>query len=440
WELKAYAAHDLCEGYDVLVGIDSDCLLCSSVDDQLEHCLRSAGFLGGQDGSGVDYGPAYSIYGIPTPSRNRRYMSTSLFFCAVNQENRRLLRRWTESCNAAEFNGRGSYPGHGDQGVLNAVLYAENKSANVELLANAIWSQHWAYWDSIIEFRDHVFVNRSWGGERQRAFHCGGAEKFWEKSHRDRVIGENSLQTWPYVWFLAMFFFGSCHNWSMDPLQYLPPGSHHLVDDLVQFLPQIFQIYPASRSLWEELGDPMIDRLLAGVPRLMSLGGGNLSELFDLLGKYRHARRFVEIGGYEGGSILALALRFANRDIDFFTVESFMGNMDGKMDGNRLPSRARCIEALSRFPTLRAKLVPGDSRLAASLFEDASLDFVFIDGCHETSAVLQDISGWLPKLAKGGVLAGDDYNWDSVRLGIHEKLQGTVSVTPSGCVWWKTFD
>jgi methyltransferase family protein len=439
WELKAYAAHDLCDGYDVLVGIDSDCLLCSSVDDELERCIRSAGFLGGEDGNGVDYGHAYAVYGIPTPSRNRRYMSTSLFFCAVNPDNKRLLRRWTECCSAAEFNGRGPYPGHGDQGVLNAVLYAENRSANLELLPNALWSQHWAYWESIIEFRERAFFNRSSGGERQRAFHCGGAEKFWERSHRDRVVGGNSLQTWPYVWFLAMLFFGSCRDLTRDPIQYLPTASHHLIDDLVQFLPQIFQIYPASRSTWEEVGDPMIDRVLAGVPRALSLGGGSLSELFGLLAESAHVRRFVEIGGYEGGSILALALRFANRDIDFFSVESFMGNLDGTMDGYRLPSRARYIETFARFPTIRARLVPGDSRLAAALFEDGSLDFVFIDGCHETAAVLQDISVWLPKIAKGGILAGDDYGFDSVRRAIDEKLPSAISVTPSGCVWWKSF-
>jgi len=262
WELKAYAACDLCGGYDVLAGIDSDCLLCSSINDRMEQCIRTGGFLGGKDGDGVEYGPAYRTYGIRTPSRNPKYMSTSLYLCAVTERNKRILRRWADCCSFAEFNGRGSYPGHGDQGVLNAVLYADNRSASVELLPNNLWSQHGAYWESTIEFRDGAFFNRSWNGQQQRAFHCGGTEKFWEKSHRDRVMGSNALQTWPYVWFLAMLFFGSCRNISADPFQYLPPASHHLVDDLVHFLPQIFQIHPESRSKWEALGDAMIDRVL----------------------------------------------------------------------------------------------------------------------------------------------------------------------------------
>src|SRR5437870_4889419 len=33
WELKAYASSDLTDGYDLLAGIDSDCVLCGPVND-----------------------------------------------------------------------------------------------------------------------------------------------------------------------------------------------------------------------------------------------------------------------------------------------------------------------------------------------------------------------------------------------------------------------
>ena len=71
--------------YDVLVGIDSDCLLCSDVDAELRICLESGGFLGGKDGDGAEYDSTYAVYGIDAPARNERYMSTSLYFCAVNE-------------------------------------------------------------------------------------------------------------------------------------------------------------------------------------------------------------------------------------------------------------------------------------------------------------------------------------------------------------------
>jgi len=435
WELKAYAMHDLCTGYDVIVGIDSDCLLCAPVDAEIVRCREQGGFLGGQDGDGAAYDASYKIYGITTPARNPRYMSTSLFFCAVNDSNRRILRRWADCCNAAVFNGTGQHPGHGDQGVLNAVLFAADRSSRVVLLDNRLWSQHWIFWDTTIEYCGGVFLNRSADGLAQRAMHCGGAEKYWVAEHRDRVLTTNPLQTYPYVWFLAMFWFGAYRNWRTDPYQILPPASHHLVEDLVNFLPQIMQVYPAARDLWDGVTDQLIDRAFNGIPRAMSLGGGSLSELMALIAERPAIRRYVEIGSYEGGSILALALRFANRDITFHSVESFMGNLDGTMDGHALPSRQNFLDNLARYPGLRVHLTPGDSPLAAALFDDGSVDCVFIDGCHETPRVLRDIDAWLPKLSPIGLLAGDDYDWESVRAAVSQRFP-CVRSTLSGTIWW----
>lgn len=435
WELKAYAVHDLSNEYEVIIGIDSDCLLCSDVNDEVTRCFERGCFLGGKDGDGADYDASYQAYGIQTPACNSRYMSTSLFFCAVNDANEQILRRWVDCCNKAIFNHTGPYPGHGDQGVLNAVLYSANRLHSIELLENPLWSQHWVYWDSIVEFDDGRFRNHSAGGRKQRSFHCGGDEKYWVRAHRDRVLTSNPLQTYPYVWFLAMFWFGAARNWKLDPYQLLPPASHHLTEDLVNFLPQIVQIYPPAKDLWEQLTDEVIDRTLNGIPRAMSLGGGSMTEVIRLITSNPGIRRYVEIGGYEGGSILALALRFANRDLHFYCVESFMGNLDGTMDGHPLPSRKRFFQNLARYPGLRVTLIPGDSPLAATLFDDGSVDCVFIDGCHETLRVLRDIDSWQTKLSSTGIMAGDDYGWESVRRAIHERF-GRVNVMPSGDVWW----
>lgn len=267
WELKAYAANDLCVGFDVIVGIDSDCLLCSPVEEQIVHAYKSGGWLGGKDGDGTNYGNDYNIYGMQTPTKNLKYMSTSLYFCAVTEENRQILARWAECCSKAVFNGQGPFPGHGDQGVLNAVLFTRNKSQKVELLPNELWSQHWVYWNTISDFQNGSFINRSVGMKNQRSFHCGGAEKFWNKQHRDRVVLDHPLQTYPYVWYLAMFWFGTCREWIRDPAQYLPQACYHLVEDLFAFLPQIMAVHPTSRQLWEEVTDALLNRAIHGIPR-----------------------------------------------------------------------------------------------------------------------------------------------------------------------------
>jgi len=47
---------------------------------------------------------------------------------------------------------------------------------------------------------------------------------------------------------------------------------------------------------------------------------------------------------------------------------------------------------------------------AANLIDDESLDFVFIDANHSYESVAEDIKAWFPKVRKGGIISGHDYN------------------------------
>ena len=53
---------------------------------------------------------------------------------------------------------------------------------------------------------------------------------------------------------------------------------------------------------------------------------------------------------------------------------------------------------------------------AAAQFEDASLDWVYVDGNHLYDYVWADLELFAPKIRPGGLLAGDDYGaagwWD----------------------------
>lgn len=58
----------------------------------------------------------------------------------------------------------------------------------------------------------------------------------------------------------------------------------------------------------------------------------------------------------------------------------------------------------SRVDFLRMK-----SLAAAGLFEDESVDFVYVDGLHTVPQVKNDIMTWYHKVKSGGILAGHDY-------------------------------
>ena len=435
WELKAYLAERLAADHDVLVGFDSDLVLCGSVDDVVERCHDEQVWQGGRDGDGMRYGVEYSVYGMKTPAANPVYISTSLYTVPCTGANRRVLGRWSSCCSEAVFNGRGPHPGHGDQGVLNALLYAEGKTAETVPLENALWSQHKRYWRShFVLDESGRFVNQSSGGLVQRAFHSVDGPKFWDRAHREHVLHEHGAQTWPYVWFLAMLWFGPARCWGTAPGEWLPGGSKHLPNDLANFFPQIAEAYPPAVRLWDAAPPALVDAAKGSGARIVPWR--SLHHLRRVVRRHPAPRRVVEVGGYEGGSALTLALLLLNRDADVFAVESFAGNAgDGTVDGYPTPGRAVYEGIAARLPGVRLRLVPGQSPEAAGRFADGSLDLVFLDGCHATNAVAADIAAWGPKLAPGGILCGDDYDRADVRAAVDAAFP-RVEVEPGGVVWW----
>ena len=86
------------------------------------------------------------------------------------------------------------------------------------------------------------------------------------------------------------------------------------------------------------------------------------------------------------------------------------------------------------------------SEKAAKFFTDGCLDLVFIDANHTYPFVKQDIQLWLPKIKKGGIICGHDYN-DFMHVGVKQAVDEIFASheifvvpdeMPNGrrCVWW----
>lgn len=83
---------------------------------------------------------------------------------------------------------------------------------------------------------------------------------------------------------------------------------------------------------------------------------------------------------------------------------------DGSLGTNLYSARAMqgAVRKLERFWP-RVSFVQKASLHASRLFDEASLDFVFIDAGHDVCSVREDLDIWWPKVRSGGLLAGDDY-------------------------------
>jgi len=57
----------------------------------------------------------------------------------------------------------------------------------------------------------------------------------------------------------------------------------------------------------------------------------------------------------------------------------------------------------------RAVMIRASSKIASDMFQDESLDFIYIDANHSYDFIVEDINLWFPKLKKGGIFSGHDY-------------------------------
>jgi predicted O-methyltransferase YrrM len=73
-------------------------------------------------------------------------------------------------------------------------------------------------------------------------------------------------------------------------------------------------------------------------------------------------------------------------------------------------------------------------------FEDASLDFIFIDGIHTYEQVTIDCENYFSKVKSGGVFAGHDYNViEGVNRAVNEfaaKHGAEVQTCPNDVWYW----
>jgi len=77
--------------------------------------------------------------------------------------------------------------------------------------------------------------------------------------------------------------------------------------------------------------------------------------------------------------------------------------------------------------------IVGDSRKSAEKFENASVDFCFIDGNHNYDCVKGDIQAWIPKVKKGAIMAGHDIDRESVVKAVRECFGNKWKKTSERC-------
>lgn len=137
----------------------------------------------------------------------------------------------------------------------------------------------------------------------------------------------------------------------------------------------------------------------------------------------------VEVGVYTG----ELSKRLLTRDdLTLYMVDSWVehdkdseyakSDYHGKLPQVRQDELHDHTVNVTSFAKERAKIIRKDSLEAAKDFEDHSLDFVFIDADHTYEATKADIGAWMPKVKKGGLLCGHDYENERPGWGVKQAV------------------
>jgi hypothetical protein len=159
----------------------------------------------------------------------------------------------------------------------------------------------------------------------------------------------------------------------------------------------------------------------------------------SLVASAEDGAHFVEVGSWRGSSSAYMCVEIANsgKKIRFDCVDTWRGSLDeeihqtdpGVVNDTLFDEFNKNLERVRDYYTAHRMT----SVEASHLYQDNSLDFVFIDAQHTYEAVLEDILAWLPKVKSGGILAGHDIFHIPVKKAVEQQL-GT-DYTDTGVCW-----
>lgn len=161
----------------------------------------------------------------------------------------------------------------------------------------------------------------------------------------------------------------------------------------------------------------------------------DFSHLYDrMVSEAKDGDLFVEIGSWKGCSACYMAelIQESGKNIELICIDTWTGNVfgDGKLGDSfslfkgNLEAQGITVDRYGDTSERNPHIVGvvQDSQSAASIFDDESLQFVYLDGAHGYENVVREIELYLPKIKRGGYLGGHDFPDDNVNRAVRDTL------------------
>jgi len=150
--------------------------------------------------------------------------------------------------------------------------------------------------------------------------------------------------------------------------------------------------------------------------------------------------RFVEVGTYLGRSLCSLAelVAASGKTIQIIGVDTRTGSgVEGLRakdyhagavrEGGGTFAGQLHRNVLACGAADRTSLIVSRSVTASQFFPDRFLQWVHLDARHDYASVKDDLTAWLPKVAPGAWISGDDFDserWPGLVAAVLEILPG----------------
>lgn len=151
----------------------------------------------------------------------------------------------------------------------------------------------------------------------------------------------------------------------------------------------------------------------------------------EMVGIAEDGALFVELGSFLGQSTAAMAamIKRSNKQIrfdavDIFELSEFSDDVHHDIvkehGGNFLQAFTNNLLKADVLDIVN--IVKATSLQAASRYPDRSISYLMIDASHKYQDVCDDIRAWYPKIKMGGIISGDDYDWEEVNKAVVDTI------------------
>ena len=145
---------------------------------------------------------------------------------------------------------------------------------------------------------------------------------------------------------------------------------------------------------------------------------GNANQIVEICEPLQ-PKTVIEVGSWLGSSTRFIAQLIPD-DGKVYAIDTWLGSDEAAHKNDpRLKRIYHIFLSNVVHAGLQEKIIPVRmTSLEAAEALNVKADFIYIDASHKTQDVYNDIIAWSKHLNPQGVICGDDWLWDSVRIAV----------------------